>query len=215
MTIIFDLIISGQSSAVSGQTYSFGSDIGYVSDHCTLGWWPPGPECPSVAATTSSWTLSPAPENRDGGCYTPMLGSIGTWVNGVSIFGASDGQSYNNQNVWHNSAVAFEYYDLDQCNGHAVNGEYHHHHMPVCIQARLQDDGSQGHSPIYGWLHDGYPMYGPYQAANVLATSCWKPRDYSSGSATGCGDGARVANLLTRMITPKAPFRYCNFEPSL
>ena len=39
-------------------------------------------------------------------------------------------------------------------------------------------------------------MYGPYQAANVLATSCWKPRDYSSGSATGCGDGARSCQLI-------------------
>lgn len=122
--------------------------------------------------------------------------SIGSWVNGVSIFGASDGQSYNNKDVWHNSAVAFEYYDLDQCNGHAANGEYHHHHMPVCIQERLQDDGSKGHSPIYGWLKDGYPMHGPYQAANTLASSCWKTRDYAATSATGCSDGTRSCQLV-------------------
>ena len=121
-----------------------------------------------------------------------MLGAIGYWVNGISIFGASDGASYNNGNVWFSSALAFELYDLDICGGHAANGEYHHHQNPNCIQEMLGDtsdarDSTSGHSAIYGWMLDGYPVYGPYQANGLQATSCWKPRDYGASSATGCG----------------------------
>jgi hypothetical protein len=32
----------GQTSAVAGEEYSFGDDIGYTSTACTLGYWPPG-----------------------------------------------------------------------------------------------------------------------------------------------------------------------------
>ena len=129
-------------------------------------------------------------------CYL-FLGAIGYWVNGVSIFGASDGTSYQNQGVWLSSALAFEVYDLDICGGHAANGEYHHHQTPYCIQEMLQDDGTAGHSSIYGWMLDGYPVYGPYQATDLTATSCWKTREYTTSSATGCG----ASNSRTCVLT--------------
>lgn len=115
-------------------------------------------------------------------------------VNGVSIFGWSDGQSYNNQNIWYNSAVEFEVYDLDLCGGHAANGEYHHHNFPNCIQNVLGDSGSS-HSPIYGWLFDSFPVYGPYQSENTLAVPCWQKRDYDSSSPTGCSNNQRCCQL--------------------
>lgn len=133
---------NGATSAVAGETYGFGADIGYQSDHCTLGYWPTGPECPAVQAKTVSYGLSPAPELNSNGCYAPMLGAIGYWVNGASIFGASDGTTYNNNGVWYSSAVEFEVFDLDICNGHAANGEYHHHHYPTCLQEAVGDYGS-------------------------------------------------------------------------
>jgi hypothetical protein len=59
------------------------------------------------------------------------------------------------------------------------NGQYHHHIHPVCLRAQLDDNlvavssGRTGaiyrekaapwkHSPILGWMFDGYPIYGPY-----------------------------------------------------
>ena len=188
---------NGETSAKAGEKYAFGDDIGYLITHqgCELGYWPPGPECPTASSKTISWDLSPAPEEYTGGCFMPMLGAVGYWVNGASIFGSSDGTTYNNENVWFSSAPEFERYDLDVCAGHAANSEYHHHNHPNCLQERLGDIGD-AHSPVYGWLLDSYPIYGPYQANGVLAETCWKKRDYSSNSTTGCSDGARSCQLL-------------------
>lgn len=33
---------NGQTTAVAGEEYSFGDDIGYSSQACTMGYWPPG-----------------------------------------------------------------------------------------------------------------------------------------------------------------------------
>ena len=148
-----------------------------------MGYWPPGPVCPSAltgSAATKTFPLTPAKEANTGGCYTGA-GQIGSFVNGVAIFDGLDAQSYNNQGIWHSTAMSHEVYDLDICLGHAANGVYHHHSWSPCLQARLGDDGSR-HSPIYGWLQDGYPLYGPYQASGgQLAQSCWKARDYTNG----------------------------------
>lgn len=185
---------TGSTTAVAGTTYSFGTNIGYKTTSCAKGYWPPGPSCPSATTATNSWDLTPAPETNSNGCYFPYLGKIGSWVNGVAIYGTSDGISYNSQSVWYNLAPEFEVYDLDICHGHAANGQYHHHHYPICLGERLGEDGST-HSKIWGWMLDGYPIYGPYQSANTLAVSCWQKRDYSSTSATGCSDSKRSCQL--------------------
>jgi hypothetical protein len=91
-------------------------------------------------------------------------------------------------------APKYELYDLDVCNGHAALGEYHHHHSPICLARRLNDTGS-GHSPVYGWINDGYPIYGPYQAKDTIAQSCWFARNYSSKSPTGCSNSKRCCTL--------------------
>lgn len=56
-------------------------------------------------------------------------------------------------------------------------------------------DYGQGHSPVYGFSNDGYPIYGPYQAAATLALSCWAKRVYTSTSPTGCGSNKRTCVL--------------------
>lgn len=60
---------------------------------------------------------------------------------------------------------------------------------------RLNDEGDS-HSPVYGFAYDGYPIYGPYQAADTLAVSCWQTRDYATTSLTGCSDGTRSCQLV-------------------
>ena len=83
---------------------------------------------------------------------------------------------------------------MDLCFGHAAKGKYHHHNYPNCFAQKLNDTGSS-HSPIYGFTIDSFPIYGPWQSKNTLAKSCWKLRDYSSNSKTGCSNNKRSCIL--------------------
>lgn len=96
---------------------------------------------------------------------------------------------------WHTLAPVAEQYDVDICGGHAAQGDYHHHFYSSCLADMVHDTGS-GHSPLYGYAADGYPIYGPWEAENTLAVSAWVLRDYSPDSATGCPDGARSCQLV-------------------
>ena len=184
-----------------GDSVMFGESVGYTPGMgCTdvgggYGYWPGGPACPTEQTKDWCFPLDPDPL-PDGDLCSTSLNQIGVYVNGVSIFNWQDGQSYNNAGVWVNDAFAFEIYDLDICVGHSANGNYHHHSNPTCLGEQLGDDGSSA-SPIYGFAADGYPIYGPYESAGELVSSCWKTRDYSAGSATGCGaDGDRSCVLV-------------------
>jgi len=183
-----------------GDMVDFGADIGFNSTGCTrgevdegAGFWPPGPECPEFGSRELTLPVEATEASED--CYTP-IGLAGMMVNGVSIFNWTDGFSYENEGVWYNLAQKYEVWDVSVCGGHAAGGEYHHHSVAPCLGDQLDDDGS-GHSPIYGWAPDGVPMYGPWVASGVAAESCWKTRDYSASSSTGCGeDGARTCLLV-------------------
>jgi hypothetical protein len=58
---------SGVTTAIAGDTYVFGSDIGYNSTaFCPLNYWPPGPVCPEPLNSTVVFPLRPAPEMASG-----------------------------------------------------------------------------------------------------------------------------------------------------
>ncbi len=42
------------------------------------------------------------------------------------------------------------------------------HKYPSCVKSPFADDG-QRHSPVLGFAFDGFPVYGPYEAAGVMA----------------------------------------------
>jgi hypothetical protein len=84
---------------------------------------------------------------------------------------------------------------MDLCFGHAAKIRYHHHNYPNCLAEVLNDNGSS-HSPIYGFAIDGFPIYGPWQSKDTLIKSCWKLRDYSSYSKTGCSNNERSCILI-------------------
>lgn len=189
---------TGSTTASAGEAVEFGEDIGYESrSTCTenggFGYWPPGPECPENVSHQISFNTNPVVSNSD--CST-SLGTTGLYINGTAIFNWGDGQSYNMQGDWQNLAPFAELYDVDFCGGHAAAGEYHHHFYSSCMANAFGDAGS-AHSPIYGYAADGYPMYGPWHADGVLATSSWVARDYTANSITGCGsDGVRDCVLV-------------------
>ena len=188
----------GETTATVGQVIDFGEDIGYVigGQGCDLGYWPSGPACPTDQANVKSLPISPVVSTEV--CSSGGLGMIGYMLNGTAVYSWSDGASYNNQQTWSNNAPKFELYDLDVCLGHAqTSGQYHHHMFSECLMDLFNDNGT-GHSPIYGYASDGFPIYGPYFSSGVLAKSAWVARDYDDvNSASGCGvAGVRSCQLV-------------------
>ena len=52
----------GKTSVKVGQSVVFGASIGYSSTGCSMGYWPPGPGCPSDMKAKYVFPISPAPE---------------------------------------------------------------------------------------------------------------------------------------------------------
>lgn len=134
----------------------------YVSAACIPGYdigpWTANPNTPANQNFVFKITRSPV-ENTGALVNTP-LGHVGVWRNGVSIFNARDGMSYNNQGVWNRDALVWEGISFDDCLGHAAgNGEYHHHVSPNCLYDHLNDEE---HSDLIGYAFDGFPIYGAY-----------------------------------------------------
>ncbi len=142
----------------------------YVSCTCipgySIGPWNGNPNMPSNQNFVFKITRNP---QKNTGTPTVMgLGPIGVWSNGVALFNASDGMTYNNDGVWHRNAYYFEGPSFDNCLGHPdQSGCYHHHVNPKCL---YNDADSTNHSPIIGYAFDGYPIYGAYGYANANGT---------------------------------------------
>ena len=90
------------------------------------------------------------------------MGPIGMALNGVVFFNPFEAGGMN----------AIEGYSevwLDSCCGHPQqHGVYHYHKYPSCVKSPFADDG-QRHSPVLGFAFDGFPLYGPYEEAGVMA----------------------------------------------
>lgn len=200
---------TGSTTASSGDLIEFGTDIGYINTQCALGegqgYWPPGPGCPTNQNKNVSIPLTPSVNTTDDGDIG--LGAIGYAVNGVSIYGWGDGQTIvSNGDSWSTGrggsfqtlAPVAELYDVDLCWGHAAMGDYHHHFYSSCWEAVTEEDSASTHSAIFGFSADGYPVYGPYhdKSSGTLATSCWKVRDYSHNTDTGCSDNTRSCVMV-------------------
>lgn len=190
---------SGSGALALGNIVEFGEDVGYVSECASGGdgWWPSagGGGCPVAQELNLSFPATPSPTTTE--CET-SIGPVGLWVNGVPLYNWSDGVSYNNQGAWNQYAFPLRAGGMDLCYGHSSGRakQYHHHNYNACLR-QLVEDAADGHSPVYGYAGDGYPVHGPYHAAGEPAQSCWKMRDYSASSATGCGtEGARTCTFI-------------------
>lgn len=138
----------------------------YVTSTCIPGYdigpWTANPNLSANQDFCFRITCNPAPNT--GTLVNTPLGHIGVWRNGVSIFNAKDGMSYNNQGIWNRDALVWEGISFDACLGHpAPNGEYHHHVSPNCLYDHLDDEQ---HSDLIGYAFDGYPIYGAHGYAN-------------------------------------------------
>ena len=84
--------------------------------------------------------------------------------------------------VWNRDALVNEGKTFDAALAHQQNrGTYHYHTQPIALRYALGDHVDYNattqtyhessaapvkHSPILGWIQDGYPVYGPYGFSN-------------------------------------------------
>lgn len=152
------------------QQVQFSEDNVYISCTCIPGYdigpWIANPNVP--VNQNFVYKITRNPEENTGILVETPMGHTGVWSNGVSIFNAKDGMSYENEGIWNQNAVVVEGISFDDCLGHpAPNGEYHHHLNPTCL---YDDENSLEHSPIIGFAFDGFPIYGAYGYTNVDGT---------------------------------------------
>ena len=117
--------------------------------------------------------------------------------------------------IWNHDAYVTESNTFDKSNAHAAGDQLHYHASPAGIRYLLGDnvtydpDGNiytgildtdpafnDRHSPIIGWLLDGFPLYGPYgyDDPNPSSTSATVRRMVSGFVPR---DGARGTYNLT------------------
>lgn len=127
------------------------------------------------------------------------VGIIGYFVDGVAMFNFEDTFSYVNASgedgvprngltgdgIWRRDAFVNEGVTFDAGNAHPAGRLYHYHVNPPGLRFLLGDSVNYnaasnsyseagtptGHSPIIGWVADGYPIYGPYGYSSANDTN--------------------------------------------
>ena len=115
----------------------------------------------SILVQNFTFRLPLEPKLADHITRVPM-GPIGTALNGVVFFNPFEAGGMN-------AVEGYSEVWLDSCCGHPQqHGVYHYHKSPSCVKSPFPDDGKQ-HSPVIGFAFDGFPIYGPFEEAGVMA----------------------------------------------
>ena len=149
-------------------------------------------------------------------------GEIGIAVNGVELFNSWDGYHWDGTadvggtgtGYWNRDAYVNESVSFDPANAHQQqDGIYHYHADPLGLRYMLGDhvdfnsvtktysestNPPTRHSPILGWMADGFPLYGPYGYSNPTnpasgirrMVSGYVPRDGTHGTDNLSTNGA-------------------------
>jgi len=173
----------------------------YVSCFCipgySIGPWTGNPNVAENQNFVYKLTLSP--QKNTGTPTTIGLGHIGVLTNGVSIFNANDAQYVNT--IWSRNGYYFEFPSFDNCIGHPQQqGEYHHHVSPKCLYDQTD---STHHSPVIGYMFDGFPVYGAYGYADTSSTGGSIKRMNSSYRLRA--DTTRTTNPWGGVASPAGP----------
>ncbi|MBK8550359.1 MAG: YHYH protein [Ignavibacteria bacterium] len=152
----------------------------------TIGPWAMNPNTPSNQNWVFKIARFPVPDPTPAAAGN---GQIGVLTNGVVLFNSGDAMSYNNQNIWHRVAQYFEAVSFDTSGGHPAPGGVYHYHINM---KKLYTPNASEHSPILGYMFDGYPLYGPYAYSNVNGT----------GGIRRMKSGFVKRNITTRTTLP-------------
>ena len=149
------------------------------------------------------------------------LGAIGYFVDGVAMFDSRDGfvwtgttEAGNGTYYWNRDAYVNEGATFDDGKAHQENSGTHHYHAnPIALRYLLGDHVDFNattkaysestapvtkHSPILGWVRDGYPVYGPYGYASAMDATSAVTR-MRSGYALR--DGSSIPNIDDVRVT--------------
>lgn len=152
-----------------------------------IGPWAMNPNLP----TNQNWTfkIPRFPVPNTGTLTVVGGGQIGVLKNGVVFFNAGDAMTYNNGGIWHRNAQYFEAVGFDTSGGHPAPGGSYHYHINM---SRAYTANSSQHSPIVGYMFDGYPVYGSYAYSSVSGT----------GGIRRMKTGYRKRNITARTTLP-------------
>lgn len=145
------------------------------------------------------------------------LGAIGYFVDGVSMYDTQDGQKWTGSaesttgtGYWYRDAYINEGVTFDPALAHQPGtGQYHYHANPIGLRYLLGDhvdfnpftkaytestNAVTQHSPILGWVRDGFPIYGPYGYSNASGGAAdhaegYASWDYNANNSGGTGFG--------------------------
>jgi hypothetical protein len=154
-------------------------------------------------------------------------GAIGFMVDGAIMFDIRDALVWNGSSevmntgttgYWCRDAYVNEGYGFDPVGGHsAPSGGYHYHANPMALRYRLGDhmtfnattkiyseatNAPTQHSPIIGWVGDGFPMYGPYGYSSALDASSGIRRMVSGFVLRNGQNGTANLTLVGRTNIP-------------
>ncbi|MCH2036631.1 MAG: sulfatase-like hydrolase/transferase [Puniceicoccaceae bacterium] len=185
------------------------------------------PNYPANRAVLYRFPRSPSPaiDNTLTG-----LGAIGYFVDGVAMFDNRDAFSYSNSNasdarpntsfrgdgIWNRDAYVNESVTFDAGNAHQAGSNYHYHANPPGLRFLLGDHvdydstrntysenvSAPSHSPIIGWVRDGYPIYGPYGYSDPNDASSSVRRMLSGYQKRDGSNGSTNLNLTGRTSLP-------------
>lgn len=205
---------------VNVQSVKYSATSVYISTNGVPA-YPTGPFLdgnPSQAqAQNAIFKLTLSPTQNTGTPASTSLGTIGLFINGVSLFDYRDGVSWKNSTnamaggplggqgdgVWNRDAIVFERDGFDCSKGHPAMGQYHHHQNPSAFKLDLNVVSSicnlydadglyvidpSVHSPLIGFAADGFPIYGAYGYKNSDGT----------GGITRIKSGYQLRNITTR-----------------
>lgn len=225
-TVVGSYYMQGNSTPITNnivadvQSVKYSNTFVYITTN-GVPTYPTGPFLdgnPSQATAQSAiYKLSLTPTANTGTPTSTTMGTIGVFINGVSLFDYRDGVSWKNSTnsmaggpsggqgdgVWNRDAIVFEKDGFDCSKGHPANGLYHHHQNPSAFKldinvvssiCNLYDaDGlyvidPSVHSPLIGFASDGFPIYGAYGYKNADGT----------GGITRIKSGYQLRNITTR-----------------
>lgn len=162
------------------------------------------------------------------------LGAIGYFVDGVAMFDSRDGYYWNGSadtsgggtGYWNREAYVNEGVSFDPGYAHQEQtGTHHYHADPIALRYVMGDhvdynsstktysestNAVTKHSPILGWVRDGYPVYGPYGYSNATNSASGVRRMISGYVLRNGQMGTQNLTLVGRTNIPQWAVRLYN-----
>ncbi len=144
------------------------------------------PDFPYIASSPGvpseidmTYTFPASPTVADTTTEVPIVGAIGVAVNGIPIFGPTEGPGGD---------VNARPGGFTECGGHNGPSTYHYHLFMVTGSDRCRFSESDGRV-VYGYALDGYPIYGGFDYASsyeltdesLFDSDTWAAHTYVEG----------------------------------